>query len=212
MSALLEKIHRRNAFYARSYRDLIILTLCLLLVFLGFAIWSVYLFNLKPQAIYFATTPEGKLIDDPPLNQPSMPNQAVMSWAEKVAILVYDFDYLNYRQSLQDLRQYFTQNGHADYLKALAFSTNLEAVKKNKQVVSGEVNGKSTVVKEGVQNGTYYWVLNLPLLISYENSQGKIYRQNVKATMTVVRASTLEYPQGLSVHQIILEETPYNGP
>ena len=206
MPTLLEKVHYRNAFYVNAYRELVLLNLCLFVVLVALSAWSIYLFRLKPQSIYFATTPEGKLIDDPPVNIASLPDEAVISWAERVVKRVYDFDYLNYRQTLQDLRQYFTQAGYADYLSALKFSTNLEAVKANKQVVSAEVNGKSTITKEGVNAGFYYWVLNMPLIISYENSQGKIFQQMVKATMTVVRASVLDYPQGLSVHQIILEE------
>jgi intracellular multiplication protein IcmL len=206
MSTLLEAIHHRNAFYASSYRWLLSLNACLFVILLALSAWSVYLYRLKPQAIYFPTTPQGKLIVDPPVNQAYLSDEEVLSWASKVAILVYDFDYVNYRQSLQNLRTYFTQTGHAEYLKALAFSTNVAAVKQNKQVVSAEVNGTPFVKNKGVKNGFFFWEVMVPLLISYENSSGKIFQQNVHATMVIVRGSTLEFPQGLSVYQMILEE------
>jgi intracellular multiplication protein IcmL len=173
---------------------------------LALVIWSGYLYRLKPQAIYFPATPEGKLIQDPPVNQPYWSDEEVLTWAEKVAILVYDFDYVNYRQALQNLRTYFTQTGHAEYLKALTFSTNIEAIKANKQIVSAEVNGTPLIKSKGVNSGFFYWQAMIPLLITYENSSGKIFQQRVHATMVIVRGSTLEFPQGLSVHQMILEE------
>jgi intracellular multiplication protein IcmL len=206
MSKLLEKIHHRNAFYASSYRLLLSLNVCLSCILLALVIWSGYLYRLKPQAIYFPATPEGKLIQDPPVNQPYWSDEEVLTWAEKVAILVYDFDYVNYRQALQNLRTYFTQTGHAEYLKALTFSTNIEAIKANKQIVSAEVNGTPLIKSKGVNSGFFYWQAMIPLLITYENSSGKIFQQRVHATMVIVRGSTLEFPQGLSVHQMILEE------
>ena len=206
MSKLLEKIHHRNAFYASSYRWLLSLNTCLFCVSLALILWSIHLYGLKPQAIYFATTPEGKLIQDPPLNEAHLSDEEVLTWAENVALLVYDFDYVNYRQALQNLRTYFTPTGHAEYLKALTFSTNIEAIKSNKQVVSAELNGTPEIKNKGVKGGFFFWQVMIPLLITYENSSGKVFQQRVRTTMVIVRGSTLEYPQGLSVYQMILEE------
>src|SRR5579863_537348 len=98
MSKLLETIHHRNAFYASSYRQLIALNFCLFIIVVALSIWSIYLYRVKPQAIYFPTTPEGKLIQDPPLNQPAVSDADVIAWADKVALMVFDYDYVNYRQ------------------------------------------------------------------------------------------------------------------
>ncbi|MEY3183088.1 MAG: Dot/Icm secretion system protein IcmL [Pseudomonadota bacterium] len=206
MSKLLEKIHHRNAFYASSYRWLLSLNTCLFCVLVALISWSIYLYQLKPEAIYFAATPEGKLIQDPPVNEPYLSDSEVLAWAENVAILVYDFDYINYRKSLQNLRTYFTQKGHTEYLKALNFSTNIEAIKNNKQIVSAEVNGTPEIKNKGINSGFFFWKAMIPLLITYESSSGKTFQQRVNATMVIVRGSTLEFPQGLSVHQMILEE------
>lgn len=206
MSKALEKIHYRNAFYASSYRQLLLLNSCLVIILIGLMIWSSQLAQLRPQAIYFPTTPEGKLIANTPVSVESSTEPEVVAWAEKVAKSVFDFDYVNYRQSLQDLRQYFTAKGHAEYLAALEASTNMEAVKTNRQVVSAEINGQTEIFKKGLESGFFVWQLTVPLLITYENSAGKLLRQNVQATMVIVRGSMLEYPSGLSVHQMILKE------
>lgn len=204
---MIEQIHHRNAFYAKAYRRLIGLNLFLFLMILLLSAWAISLYHTKAQAIYLPTTPEGKLIQDPPVNQAHLSDTEVITWAEKLLLMVYDFDYVNYRQSLQNLRTYFTPKGHGEYLAALDFSTNIEAVKNNKQVVSAEINGPAKIIQKGLNAGFYFWQIKIPLLIRYENAVGKLFLQRVTANLLVVRASTLTYPQGLSAHQLILEES-----
>jgi len=65
-----EFIILRNEFYARSYRQvkkIVALLLLILSLLIGFAIYQNN--TLKPMPRYFPTTPDGKLIEMPPVNE-----------------------------------------------------------------------------------------------------------------------------------------------
>ncbi|MES2212278.1 MAG: type IVB secretion system apparatus protein IcmL/DotI [Pseudomonadota bacterium] len=200
----VETVVLRNFFYRDNYYRMMTLTLWLLL--LAFALMGFIYFQqaTRPTPKYFATTPDGALIELIPLDEPNLSPNTLLQWATQAATASYTFNFVNYRQAFQDARIYFTPDGYNNFIKAIEASRNLEAVKQKKLVVSAVPTGVPVVVNEGRISGRYAWQIEMPMLISYQSANERIV-QNIKLTMLVLRVSTLESPRGLGIGQFIVE-------
>ncbi len=197
----------RNDFYRDSYHRMLSAFLLLLVVIAGLIGFTYFLYLTRPTPHYFATTPDGKLIEMPALNQPNLQTNTLLQWATSAATAAYTFNFVNYKEALQAVSQYFTTAGYESFLQALKASNNLDAVKAKKLVVSAVPTGTPVILKKGLvrSTGQYAWEVQLPLLISYQ-SVNDILRQDIVVTLLIVRVSTLDSPDGIGIERFIVEE------
>lgn len=204
----IERILVRNEFYRSNYRMLalaFLLTLICILFLIGLVFYQQMV---APKPKYFATTPSGIPIPVVRLDVPYYQDPAIVSgWAEQAVMSVYSLDYVTWRQSLQGVEGYFTTRGYQDFLAALKASTNLEAVKNKKQVVSAAITGASKITRAGQINANepYSWDIQIPVTITYQNSAGEVIKQVGMVLMLVERASLLRYKDGLAIEQLVLQ-------
>lgn len=230
----LDIINIRNNFYLDNYRHIllsIILVVILLCMVIGF-----YFYQQKSTsgARYFPTSPEGVLIEMPPLNinhlklnglltdnrgflieQPKInvkelsadqDNALVIYWVKNVINSMFDYDYINYRRTLQDLRNYFAPGAHESFIKALEQSKNLETINNTKRTVRSEIVAEPIVKKTGILNNRYIWNVHVPVDIYYENLMDEPLIQKLTAKLWILRVTTLQSPFfGLSIVVINLE-------
>lgn len=202
----LELVMLRNNFYRDNFRRLMIACLILLGIIAGLMAYIFYQERNKPSPTYFATTTDGKLIKLVPLNQPNLQTNALLQWATEAGTAAYTFNFVNYRKSLQDVRQYFTKRGYQNFLKALTDSRNLEAVKTKKLVVSAVPTGAPVVLKEGVTStGRYAWQVQFPMLLTYQSASDTI-KQSIIVTMLITRIPTLESEKGVGIASFVVRE------
>jgi hypothetical protein len=230
----LDLINIRNNFYFHSYRGIIVANI-LVVVLLGLIIgFFKYQKNLTSGPRYFPTTADGSMIDMPPLNvnhlklskllvdnkgflidQPKInvntlsqdrDNALVLYWTKKAVFKMFDYDYVNYRSTLEELRNYFVPGGHELFMKALNESKNMESIKASKRVVRASIVEEPVVKRIGLMSNRYAWQIFLPVDIYYENITDEPLIQKIIAKMWVVRVSTLQSPFfGLAIVIINLE-------
>ena len=200
----LERVMARNYFYRDNYYRMMLVCFWLLLLSFALAGFLYYQHMTRPAPQYFATTPEGALIELIPLDQPNLSTNTLLQWATQAATASYTYNFVNYRQAFQGVRDYFTPEGYKNYMKAIAESRNLEAVKSKKLVVSCVPTGVPIVGNEGRIAGRYAWQVEMPMLISYQSAT-EVIRQNIKLTMLIIRIPTLDSPKGIGIAQFIVE-------
>lgn len=231
----LNLISVRNDFYLRNYRLLIIsnlLAIILICLLIGFAYYQL---KSTSGSRYFPSTSSGVLLDMPPLNVNHLklsnlltdnkgflldqsninikdlntedPNNAlVLYWVKQAIYAMHDYDYINYRRTLQDLRNYFAPGAHEAFLQALDISKNLETIKNNMCTVRVEIINEPVVKTSGIASGRYAWQIFVPIDIYFENIKDPPLIQKVLAKVWVVRVSTLQSPFfGLSIVLFNLE-------
>lgn len=231
----IEIIRERNEFYQRSYHKILsiiglsILVLCLLGGFIKLKISS----QLLPR--YFPTTPDGKVINSPPLTEnhlllsnykfneqdelidwpevqkkfldlsaeDSNENAIVLFWAKKAVVGMFDFDFINYRNTLLNLRDYFTAQGYERFLSAFKASKNLDAVKDGQRVAYAVISGPAKVTDSSLLNNRKVWQVEMPVLVTYECPNEEPLKQNLHAIVKITRVSTLRNRfYGLAIYQI----------
>lgn len=197
----------RNEFYRDSYRYLVIIALgeavaVILLIFAILTISGTY----QPKDRYFATTAEGRLIPMVPLDEPYVDKAKVVAWANTAATEIMTFGFHDYRQRLSYVgAKYFTEDGWASFTKALEKSRIIEAIEGSQQVVTAAPAAAGVVIKEGLENNVYTWVLQLPMIITY-TAGTKTQSTRTVLTLRIVRVPTLKNPEGIGIQQWIAEQ------
>lgn len=202
----LVMIFERNQYYRRQYflaLAAFVLSLVVIVV-LGFILG--YLLRHPTRPLYFATDSIGRLIRVTPVTVPNMSREEVVAWTVDAVQSIYSYDYVNYRQELQDSQKYFTNYGWGNYLTALALSNNLIGMKSNKQIVIAQVVGQPKLITEGLLGGAYAWKFEMPVLLTYwgppYNDKSKFYNP-LTVSIIVQRQEILKSYKGLGVVQLI---------
>lgn len=99
-SESLQLVLERNTFYRNNYRKFLTILVIQSVVMVFIAIVLYYAVAIRPSTTYFASTPDGILIQLQPLNQPIKSQRFVAQWAAKAAQQVFTFDWVNYRAQL----------------------------------------------------------------------------------------------------------------
>lgn len=195
----------RNAFYRDGYRMLLRLSIIqgVILVLLVAAIASM-LFSMETRYVYFATTSDGRIINIVPLSEPFRTPAEVVAWSANAAQKVLRFSYNDYRQRLQEEASSFTPSGWESFTKALKEARILETVEARKLVISMDIESAPEIKKAFIRDGVYTWYLQFPVTIKFEGTDAPSpIRANL--LMQVVRVSTLQNADGISIEQWIVK-------
>jgi len=199
----LQVVQLRNEFYRDNYRKVVTALLISFVVMLVLASALLYIVSHPPAPRYFASTNDGRIIPLIPFDQPNLSNSALLEWANTAATAAYSYNFVNYRQALQQAADYFTPEGKQTFFNAIKSSNNLQAVIAKKLIVSSVATGVPVVLEQGLLAGRYTWKIQIPLLITFQ-SASQFSQQSVTVTMLIVRVSPLESPNGIGIAQFIV--------
>jgi intracellular multiplication protein IcmL len=191
----------RNSFYRDGYRLLLRISLIQTIVIALLAVGIISMFmTVHTKQIYFATTSDGRIINIVPLNEAYRSPAEVIAWAAGTAQNVMRFGYFDYRTRLQQVASDFTDSGWASFNKALKDANIIDAIEQRKLVVTMDINAAPEIKNAFIQGGVYTWQLEFPVTIKFG---GTAPPSPISTTLylRVVRVSTLQNPDGLSIEQ-----------
>lgn len=199
----IDTVLTRNAFYRDGYRLLLRISLVqgAVIVLLVGAILAMIM-SMETRHVYFATTADGRIIQIVPLNEPLRSRADVVAWAAGKAQEIMRFGYNDYRQRLQQASTSFTSTGWESFTKAMREARIIEAVEARKLTVEMEIGGAPEVKMETVKDGVYTWYLQFPVTIKFDGQNAPSSIQAL-LILQIVRVSTLQNPDGISIEQWI---------
>lgn len=197
----LETVVTRNLFYRDGYRNLMKIAILegMALVALIIAL-AITISVSRPQDRFFATTADGRLIRMVPLNEPNMNDAALISWAARASSDIMTFGFHDYQKRLQESSSYFTRRGWQSFSAALDRSRIMEGVQQAQRVVTAAPKSAPIIVQQGLVDGIYRWVVNLPLIVTYQSGTAT-QSDTINVELVIVRVSTLDNPSGVGIQQ-----------
>jgi len=200
----------RNAFCRDGYRLLLRLSIIQSIVIVVLAAGLIaLLLSIENKHIYFATTSDGRIINIVPLDEPYKTNAEVIAWAAGTSQKVMTFGYHDYRARLQEVSSEFTTVDWDSFLKALKEANIIEAMDAHKLVVTMDIDAAPEIKQAFVKDGIYTWYLQFPITIKFNGDQPPSAIHTV-LLLQIVRVSTLQNPDGISIEQWITT-TPGNS-
>ena len=198
-----QEVTLQNKFYSDHQRKMMGALLVSVLAFLFISLFLLYMIMHPPQPKYFATSINGRVTPLLALDQPNQSDSAVLQWANQAAIAAFSYNFVNYREELLAASSYFTQEGWSQFMDALQQSSNLEAVKSKKLIVSAVATRAPIILQKGELNGSFSWRVQMPILVTYQ-SASEFTQQNNVVTMLITRISTLQSPRGIGISQFVV--------
>lgn len=201
----VELVRLRNNFYRDNYRRLVGALLFLLMIIVMLIGTIFYQIINRPDPKYFAATVDGRIMQLFPLSEPMLSPGELLQWAHRAAISAYTYNFVNYRDAMQQLQNQFTPSGWRYYEDALKVSRNLEMVLAKKLVVSAVATGTPVILDQAVIDGRYSWKIQIPLLVSYQ-SPNEQTQKPVIVMMIVSRVPTVDMPKGIAIVSFVVSE------
>jgi intracellular multiplication protein IcmL len=197
----------RNEFYRDGFRNMLRIAIAESIIIVVLIVtFIVYMNASKPQDHYFATTADGRIMQLVPLNLANMGTSALMSWVAQSATEVMTFGFHDYQRRMQQSSRHFTRHGWESFTNALQKSRIIEAVEASRQVVTAQPRSAPILIQEGVFNGKYRWVVDLPLAVTYQ--AGSATRtDNLTIRLVIDRVPSLENPNGVGIEQWIATQS-----
>ena len=193
----------RNEFYRDGYRTLLKIALIQVIAIFGLIGAMFFVINAhQPENRYFATTEDGRLVPMIALSEPNMSVPALMSWVAQASTEVMTFGFNDYRRRLQESSRNFTRRGWESFTQALQKSRIIEMVEANQQVATAVPQGAPILESQGLVNGRYQWIVQLPIVITYQ-AGARSRSDSLLVTVVVVRVPRLESPNGVGIEQWI---------
>lgn len=155
--------------------------------------------------VYFASTPDLRIIKLNPLSSPVLTDDAVISWVSAAVVKSMSLDFVHWRETLTDVRGDYSPSAFDLFVTNLKTSGLLPKVVSEKLVLSVVPESAPIITNKGVLSGHYVWKVEFPLIVTYQGSNGSLGIQKYKAMVTVQRASTTAHPKGVVIQQIVLE-------
>jgi len=159
----------------------------------------------RPEPRYFATTVDGRIMPLYPLSEPMISPPELLQWAHRASIGAYTYNFVNYRDAMQELQNQFTPDGWRYYEDALKMSRNLEMVIAKKLIVSAVATGTPVILDQAIINGRYSWKVQIPLLVSYQSPNEQTQRA-VIVMMIISRVPTVDMPKGIAIVSFVASE------
>lgn len=200
-----ELVRLRNNFYRDNYRRIVGALLMLLFIIVMLVGTILYQLISRPEPRYFATTEDGRIMPLFPLSEPMLSPGELLQWAHGASISAYTYNFVNYRDAMQQLQNQFTPDGWRYYEDALRTSRNLEMVIAKKLVVSAVATGTPVILDQAVINGRYSWKVQIPLLVSYQ-SPNEQTQKPVIVMMIISRVPTVDMPKGIAIVSFVSSE------
>lgn len=180
----------------------IILVLVLLLFF---GTWLFFF----PKYRYIATTDNRAICAVNSQVSPDIMDPEVTDFARAAVLHAYSYDYVNYRQTLNDVaNRWFTDNGRKAFWRSLDDSQNLDKVIKGRLTLRATLSNDPQLQRTGKDAQLRdWWEVVVPIWISfYQNGeQEPVSRQQFNAVVRVVRVpATRANSKGILVDVINL--------
>lgn len=118
----------------------------------------------------------------------------VVAWASQVGVQLFTVDFFNIDDQINSLREYFTPDGWRAMDEALRRSGWAASLVEKKLSTTAVLQGPPIVVRHGVLNGSYSWVVNFPVLVSYESASE--VRKETRFIALTVRRVDADYSSG----------------
>ena len=200
----LEAVVLRNEFYRDGYRKSLLIVVILIVSNL-FAIFAIARLNDRPTPVaFFATSSDGRIIPVLELSEPGKSNAEIIDWATRSAIKAYTYDFVNYRDALQQASQKFTGTGWTNFQKAMQSSGMLKTVVAERLVMTAQPTSAAVIADSGVRNGKYTWRVEIPMMLKLEGPKG--LKQPVRVSMLIQRVSLVNNPDGIAIVNYVVTD------
>ncbi|MCB1563721.1 MAG: DotI/IcmL family type IV secretion protein [Alphaproteobacteria bacterium] len=112
-----------------------------------------------------------------PLNLPHRSPAHLVEWVTTASSEVLTFEKSDYRAEIKDRKDRFDSNGLREYVAFLQERNIIKILEDGTFQVRSFVEEPPLLLNEGVVDGRYHWLYELPMMVSYMDRNMKTYKK-----------------------------------
>ena len=152
--------------------------------------------------VVLARTGGAETVEAQLLKEPVRTDGALRNWVVTAATEVFTLGHSDWEERLGDVRQYFSESGYEAFDKRFRASRFLEVLRREFQRASAVAQGAPVIVGVAlVEGGRRAWVLEFPMLITFEAGRDQVRRRYV-ARVVVGRVPLEERLSGIGIESV----------
>jgi intracellular multiplication protein IcmL len=153
---------------------------------------------------YFSVTPDLRVLEMESLEEPYINSQGLLNWVGDVITRAMSLDFLQWKRKLMDLRSEFDSQGYQSFVKSLETGGHIEKIVTERLNLSTVLSEAPVIVSQGVLKGKMTWKIEMPIIVTYQSSNGVEATQKLLAEIIVERVNPAVNPKGVVIRQLIL--------
>lgn len=183
----------------------LLLMLILLLSQVGLLGFSYLSYYKRSPGEFFSALPSGADFPIQWLERPSVSTQALLNWAALAATATFTIDFVNYQQTIANLKEYFTESGYNSFLAALTQQGTLTTINEKKLVLTAVAIGTAVITREEAVDDVHTWTVEVPITVNYLSVSDE-EKQNKLVTMTITQVPTNIAPKGIGIERYVVRD------
>lgn len=203
----LDVVRLRNDFYRDGINKIFIALSIVTATIVLLLAMSFYLHTQKPRPVTFHTDSDGRVYPPIPIDRPFIKEADLVQWLNNVVSKSFSFDFVNYKTQVENLRQYYTENGYTKLLGVLNSYANPNQVQNAKLFINANAGGVPTIFNQGLIGNTYNWILHVPLELTYSSGE-KNTIANITLEITVIRVQINSELAGIAIDNVVVINKP----
>ena len=177
----------------------------LLIVHFGLMGFLYFQFATRSPARFFGRLTNGEVFEVTALDRPNVSTKALLSWVTLAATSTFTFDFFNYKDQLDAIKDYFTADGFNNFTASLETTGTLKTIEEKKLILSAVAIGPAIVLTEEEIGNKRNWRIQVPLIVRYQSANVDETRTQIVETL-VTQVSTEDAPKGIGIAQYIARE------
>ncbi len=183
-----------------SNKDWLAIILSLLVVYLGLIGFAYFQFATRSPGQYVARYPDNTAATLFALERPNVSTKALLSWVTLAATATFTFDFVNFETQVDQLKNYFTNDGYANFSASLQNTAMLTTIQEKKLILSAVATGPAIVLTEEELGDKHSWRIQVPILVRYQSANVNETRQELVEVL-VTQVPTSDAPKGIGIAQ-----------
>ena len=186
-----------------NYRDgahtlMRIVNIQAVIIFALTLVLAFYLGTQKSHDRFFAETNEGKAMQMASLPLPNMGRMALSDWVAGAVSQIMTFGFNDVDARFAMSRKDFTAEGWDKFRRGVIASHIIDNMMQAQQIVTSVSTDVPVLKQEGLIDGRYSWVFDVPLLVTFHAGGVEVTRSKT-VHLTIERLPTGENPNGVGI-------------
>ncbi|MDR1036265.1 MAG: DotI/IcmL family type IV secretion protein, partial [Deltaproteobacteria bacterium] len=114
--------------------------------------------------------------------------------------------FLNWRRQLNDVRNEFDPDGFASFVRSLSDGGHITKIERQRLNLTAVMESAPVLVDRAEDKGRQLWKVELPVLVSFQSSEGIISNQRLLAEITAMTVPRSQNLRGAVIRQIVLSK------
>lgn len=192
-------------YYRDCFSRVLFIIGCLVASIAALVAISAYILFTEPPPVTFKVAEEWRIVPPVDIQEPYLSEGDLLQWVADVVPRLFDVDFLHIDDQLNQLKQYFTDNGYQVFLNQFNNNVDRDKLQSGKMFATDEITGAPIILNQGLLSGRYAWWVQIPINISYAGME-TIPSSSIKLTLLVVRTETSNSLNGVAIDNVLVEK------